>query len=192
MASSKDFQHCLEFKEDNPDNALSKKARGKLIAAIVEYTTSNFIWVEQPEFPELFKRIKMIFPHEALDNYYTPTTSVTTPGGKLFNAFRYGHQMLQKETGISKRKRSEKKLGKASPNNESTLKLVENEALRKELIGRMDPWEEIKDLWVKTFAYRRSEIEDESVNRAEIIKRWSKMEKKRGHELVSSTFVVRC
>lgn len=180
----------MEAKTENPNKALPEKLRKHLVDAIIEYTTSNFIWVEQCEFIVLFNRIKAVFPDEALDTYFTPATQVSQPGGRLFNAFRYAHQILQKETGIAKRKRSKKEVVEARQEYESILTVDQSETLRKELIGRTEPWDAIKELWMKTFAYRRNEIEDESINRAEILQRWSKLKKKRGHELVSFNELV--
>lgn len=141
--------------------------------------------MEQDEFPKLFERIKVLFPEESMDNYYTQGTDNSFPGGSLFNSFRYYHSVLQKETGICRRKRSKK--GCKGMRREIVSDLTEegNENLRKELIGRMEPWDSIKEDWVKTYSYRRNEIEDKQIDCATIVSRWPKMKKKRGHELVS-------
>ncbi|KAL5280610.1 hypothetical protein ACFFRR_009309 [Megaselia abdita] len=184
LADSKDFQKCLE--EVGENSALSPKLRRYLIEAIVEYTTSKFIWVEQAEFKVLFDRIKEVFPKESLDLYFVPGTSTTCPGGALFNAYRYAHARLQKETGISRRKRTKKTLAEVRPEHKSTLTKKENDNLRRELIGREEPWEAIREDWVKTFAYRRNEIEKNGC--ASVIPRWPKLKKKRGYELIELDF----
>lgn len=130
---------------------LSQRNREKLIEAIVEYTTMNFIWIEQKEFIIILK-IKELFSKEPMDLYYIPKTSKTCPSGGLFNAFRYAHSLLQKETGI---KRYNKR--KSAPSNtirdelSSTLTPDKNEEIRKELIGRSEPWEDVVKDWVRTF-----------------------------------------
>lgn len=75
----------------------------------MEYTTTNFIWVELKEFPIVFDKIKELFPDETMDLYFTPKTSTTHAGGELFNAYRYAHYELQKTTGIGKNKKQKKR-----------------------------------------------------------------------------------
>lgn len=175
------FQRCMEYK--GATEPLPDKRRDDLVKAIVEYTTLNFIWIKQSEFEIVFKKIKELFPMETMDNYYIEKKEgQKSAGGELYNRFRYFHSMLQKETGIKKNRNPKK--DDSIEHNENTEDFDNTmDELRRELIGRHDPWDQILIDWRKTYDYRRNDILSKGL--AQSVPRWPKFKNKQGPQLVS-------
>lgn len=161
---------------------LSKKGRSKLIHTIVEHTVFNYIWIEQQEFVILFDMIKTIFKNEDMDKYFIPISeNRKSAGGQLFTHFKYRHDILTKECGIRKNKKKKDSSKEKSDIVPETSDIAA-EVLRKELIGRSEPWQRIVDDWKKSCYTRRQEILSMETN--DIIARWPKFKNKRGIDLV--------
>lgn len=163
---------------------LSKISRRKLIYTFVEYTIQNYIWIKQTEFLDVFNKIQNLFKYEKIERYYNAKTKgdgEAYPGGQLFSHFKYRHDLLRKETGI----RVNRKIQKSKPIEELPSKLtsLEAETIRRDLIGRQEPWERIVKDWEKTAPNRRNDMLKYKV--VGTVPRWPKYKKKQGAQLVS-------
>lgn len=158
--------------------------RRKLIHTFVEYTIQNVIWIKQNQFLDVFNKIKELFNFEYIENYYNEKTKgdgEAFPGGQLFSHFKYRHDLLKKETGI--RVNRKMKVTALKEEITSTLTSLEAETIRRDLIGRQEPWERILKDWERTAPNRRNEMLALLV--AGTVPRWPKYKKKQGIQLVS-------
>lgn len=178
-----------KLKKESALGPLSKRSRRQLIHNFVEYTVQNLIWISQPQFSSVFTKIQELFNHEKVEKYYNERTKgdgEAYPGGKLFNHFKYRHDLLKKELGI----RINRKILKPDEKVEfsSILTPLEVETIRRDLIGRHEPWERIMSDWEKTAPNRRNEILTLKI--AGAIPRWPKYKKKKAVQLVSNILLI--
>lgn len=134
-----------------------------------------------------FEKIKELFPEENIDHYFIKNSgkqSYTT--GLLFSHYKYRHELLKKELKISKNEK-QLKPPRNSSNIESNTDKIQIETLRKELIGKHEPWEDIVSGWKKTCSERMLEMCDRDL--AKILNRWPKYKALRGYELVNTSFI---
>lgn len=155
-----------------------------MIATIVEHTVQNLIWIKQKQFADVFQKIQALFMHEKLEKYYNEKAQgdgEAYPGGQLFSHYKYMHSFVKKELGI----RVNRKIKKTKEIVElpSILTPVQVENMRRDLIGRQEPWDRILRDWEKTAPNRRNEMV--ALRVAATIPRWPKYKKKQGFQLVS-------
>lgn len=167
--------------KESSKGSFNTRYRKLLVHTIVEHTVQNYIWIEQQEFSILFDLIKKLFPNEHIDLYFIPKKGDQHPTGLLFSNFKHRHKILQQEQGIRKNKKSIK----PEINTEtfvSQLSTKKVEQIRRELIAKHDPWEDIVKAWEQTCAERMNEMMDKGVSTT--LPRWPKYKAMRGYDLV--------
>lgn len=174
-----------KLKKESELGTLSTRSRRQLIYGFVEHTIQNVIWISQHEFLDVFEKVQSLFKFEKIEKYYNEKTKGdgnAYPGGQLFYHYKYRHDILKKEQGIRKNrklKKPEKKCEYAC-----TLTPLEAERIRRDLIGRQEPWERILSDWEKTAPNRRNDMLTLEV--AGTVPRWPKYKKKQAVQLVST------
>ncbi|KAL5279354.1 hypothetical protein ACFFRR_003753 [Megaselia abdita] len=174
------------------DKKLSHKARSKLIHAIIQYTIKHVLWISQEDFPKIFEKIQEYFPGEIdMDLYFIPKSAANkNPSGPLLSSFRYYHRILQDETGLRKNKKRNMKVMDLPLEQIVIATNSEMEKLRKELVGRQQPWSRIVEEWKLTFDLRRKEITDPETPLQQVFLRWPKYFNIRGDDLIETDFEI--
>lgn len=180
---------------------LDKKERGYICNAIVQWHIDEIIMVETQHFHELFDVIKLIFPEELENSYFTPSVSITVdnetkrkkqlcPRGSLYSAWRSKIEKARKEAVaynqdvtpyyVHKKKSSISSFN-VEPNQAEPSTLED----KKWLSEYFEPWDTVLVKWKKTFPLR---LVDLKTSFDVAVHNWPMFEKNTSYQLVDSDF----
>lgn len=143
------------------------------------------------DYSVIVNKICVLFKNECPELYFYPKSSSNkNAGGCLYNAVKFRCRKLKQDCNLSRNRSRENKntvVNDDSPADEGVIEHehIQREEIRKKLVARFEPWQQIRELWIKTFDMRRSEIELADKSLTEFIHRWPKYKDVRGMEMVS-------